>query len=165
MKTQSIEPLPKTIKLNDLAEWSGFTERHLRDLATAGNLPPIARGELPFEAVAMLFGYLRRDSEELIRQKLLKTTADRKISEIEAEVAAGKFKSAEVFNHHLNAFGVAVNNGLTRQEKPLAQALQAAAPSADPTAITLAVQKAIDSMRAALATALENAEEPGKETV
>lgn len=159
MKKQQTEASPGTVKLSDLAEWSGFTERHLRDLSTAGNLPPIERGELPFEAVASLFKYLRRDSEELIRQKLLKVTADRKIAEIEAETAAGRFKSVEVFNHHLMCFSKAISRAIYAHERPLIAALKGLAPNADEGAIINGVQKALDAMLIDLRAAVEAAEE------
>jgi hypothetical protein len=150
--------VPQTIELETLASWSDFSERHLRALSDGAKLPPIHRGEIAFEAVPMLFRYLRRDSEELVREKLKKAIADRKIAEIDAEVAAGKFSSNAVFDQQCVTIGKVLNDGITAQEKPLQNALFAALPpigEVDRDSITLAVQKALDAMRAKLADALE----------
>lgn len=119
MKKSLANSFPKTVSLETLAGWSDFSERHLRDLSDSGKLPPIERGEISLQAIPALFKYLRRDSEELVREKLKKVIADRRISEVEARVAEGKFKSVEVFNSHLIALGVAINCALNGCEKDL----------------------------------------------
>ena len=153
-----------TITIKDLAAVSGYTSRRLRQLVTESKLPAIEGGELPTtETLRRLFDHVRKDSEELKAERLLKIRAEREIRQIQSQTAAGKFSSRETFDQTLIIFGNAINSAINHQEKPLALVLQAAAPSANPDAIAQAVQKGVDSMRAALAAALENAAAPETE--
>jgi len=176
MKKQPVETLPTAIKLADLAEWSGFSERHLRDLAEAGNLPPITGGQLSFGAVPMLFKYLRRDSEELIREKLRRATADRRIAEVEAHTVEGSFMAKEIFNARLIGYGAAINNAINSGERmikksTLEEVLKANGQSAElmTDAVIRGVQAGVDMMKAdaerelmAAADASAQAEESAK---
>jgi len=88
------------------------------------------------------------------------------------DIANGKFKSVEVFNQHLTAFGLAVNRALNEGEKALkkrildelenltAESAESAKKELIDDAIGRGVRAAIDALRAGVAKAVTEAQEP-----
>lgn len=85
------------------------------------------------------------------------------------DIANGKFKSVEVFNQHLTAFGLAVNRALNEGEKALKKRIldeletltaESAKKELIDDAIGRGVRAAIDALRAGVAKAVTEAQEP-----
>jgi len=158
MKKAQIENLPERITLKTLASLSGYTERRLRQLVDESRLPAVVDGMIPIGAIRELFLFLSRDTEELRKEKLLKTRAEREIRQVEAEAAAGRFQSVEIFNRNTIVMGEVINKAITAAEKPLTAALEKAAPGADPMAIRVAMENAVNELRATIKQAIEDSE-------
>src|ERR1017187_4297199 len=73
---------PETITTNQLATLANLTPRRIGQLGEEGKIPRAENGKLPMvQSIKALFAYYQRDAEQLSREKLLKTAAERRMAE------------------------------------------------------------------------------------
>ena len=80
----------KTVSICELAAWCGLSERRLRQLAAAGELPAASNGQLPMPAaVQQLFAHFRAAHSGIADERLLLVRAKRKLTERQLSAAIG----------------------------------------------------------------------------
>src|ERR1035441_1872318 len=79
-KSITTSPTAATISAEQLAGLCNLTKRRLYQLADENKIPQPVNGDFPMLAtITALFGYYQRDGESLQREKMLKTSAERKL--------------------------------------------------------------------------------------
>ena len=80
----------KTVSICELAAWCGLSERRLRQLAAAEQLPKPSAGLLPMpEAAQKLFQHFREAHTSLAGERLKLTRAKRRLAERQLTTALG----------------------------------------------------------------------------
>jgi hypothetical protein len=80
--TNTKKPSPETITIHQLATLANLTPRRIGQLGEEGKIPRAENGRLAMvESIKLLFAYYQRDAEQLSREKLLKTAAERRMAE------------------------------------------------------------------------------------
>ena len=109
MKT-STSPAPANITAEQLTGLCNLTTRRLYQLADENKIPQSANGQWPMLAtITALFAYYQRDGEQLSREKLLKTTAERRLREHELAKTEGKFLPLAEVAQACAAIGKTIN--------------------------------------------------------
>jgi hypothetical protein len=97
-------PSPETITINQLASLANLTPRRIVQLGEEGKIPRPENGRLPMvQSIKELFAYYQAEGQTLQREKMLKTTAERKLREHELGVTEGKLINAAIAQNTLNA--------------------------------------------------------------
>ena len=104
-------PSPETITLHQLATLANLTPRRIGQLGDEGKIPKADNGKLPMvPAIQALFAYYQRDAEQMSREKLLKTAAERRMAERkDRELAASQSKEWFPTATMLQMFRMVVN--------------------------------------------------------
>jgi hypothetical protein len=90
-------PRPAEISAEQLAGLSNLTKRRLYQLADEHKIPQPTNGMFPMLAtISALFSFYQRDGADLAREKLLKTSAERRIKERELAALEGTIMNAAV---------------------------------------------------------------------
>ena len=105
-----------TISAEQLAALCNLTTRRLYQLADENKIPQPTNGHWPMLAtITALFAYYQRDGEQLSKEKLLKTSAERRLREHELGVIQGKFLPLANVQQACVSIGKTLNAGLNRQ--------------------------------------------------
>ena len=109
-------PQPATISGEQLAGLCNLTKRRLYQLAEEQKIPPAENGNFPMlTTIRRLFEFYQRDGETLQREKMLKTTAERKLREHELAKIQGKFLPKEEVGRAAAGIGLKIRAVLTRK--------------------------------------------------
>ena len=84
------------ITVAELAALSNLSRRRIYQLVQEKRLPPAEKGFFPLAAVRQLFEFYQRPAETLQREKMLKTTIERKLREHELGVMENKLCDVKV---------------------------------------------------------------------
>jgi len=116
-KTKSMPtPQPATISGEQLAGLCNLTKRRLYQLAEEQKIPPAENGNFPMlTTIRRLFEFYQRDGETLQREKMLKTTAERKLREHELAKIQGKYLPKEDVVRAAAGIGLKIRAVLTRK--------------------------------------------------
>jgi hypothetical protein len=106
---------PASISAEQLAGLCNLTKRRLYQLADDHKLPQPVNGQFPMlAAITALFAYYQRDGESLQREKMLKTTAERKLREHELAMTEGKYLKKSDVERDVAGIGRILNANLDR---------------------------------------------------
>jgi len=118
-KTKSIPILPNApaiITAEQLAGLSNLTKRRLYQLADEHKIPQPTNGCFPMlETITAMFSFYQRDGQDLQREKLLKTAAERKLREHELALTDGTLMSVVIAQNTISA-ALKRYNGIVRTE-------------------------------------------------
>jgi hypothetical protein len=108
MKASKSKPVlpkaPATITAEQLAGLCNLTKRRLYQLADEHKIPQPVNGRFPMlETITFLFSYYQRDGQDLQREKLLKTAAERKLREHELALTDGTLMSVVIAQNTISA--------------------------------------------------------------
>jgi hypothetical protein len=115
-KSITTSPTAATISAEQLAGLCNLTKRRLYQLADENKIPQPVNGDFPMLAtITALFGYYQRDGESLQREKMLKTSAERKLREHELANTEGKFLTRDAVARDASDAGARIRTVLIQR--------------------------------------------------
>jgi hypothetical protein len=104
------------ITVTELAECSNLTPRRIQQFIEDGIIHPTVKGKLDrLDALRRLFRWHQRDGEETRREKMLLTTANRKIKEREFDILSDRFIERGEATRTVVGFARTFNAGMQRE--------------------------------------------------
>jgi hypothetical protein len=157
-KSKNETASPETITISQLATLANLTPRRITQLGEEGKIPRADNGRLPMvQSIKELFAYYQRDAEQLSREKLLKTAAERRMAERkDRELAAAQNKEWTLTSDVVN-----ICRAVVARMEAIPGRAKSEAGLTDTQSATLL--KLLDEIRGQIADDIEKMKPKGKE--